>query len=211
MATKLTTRDRSCLVKSVSFNLLNTLFSSADIDECADGTSLCDSKTTNCINLSPLYECKCKEGNLPITGDIYKCKGKVTSTGKLSFHRKSTRAIKNKYLLWSCRGKRKGSFAFWFPGQFKFFLAYLRIEWGNICNYDDFPLRFVSAKTCSALIESTGTTVSPSSCLQSEGSVVGDLCKFSCKEGFELPGNEDTLLCLSSGTWNASIISCKRK
>lgn len=112
----------------------------SDIDECADGTSLCDSETTNCINLSPLYECKCKEGSLPITGDIYKCK----------------------------------------------------------------------AKTCSALIESTGTTVSPSSCLQSEGSVVGDLCKFSCREGFELPGNEDTLLCLSSGTWNASIISCKR-
>ena len=74
-----------------------------------------------------------------------------------------------------------------------------------------FPLRFVSAKTCSALIQTTGTSVSPASCLQSEASVVGDLCKFSCSAGFMLPGNEDTLLCLPSGSWNASIISCTRK
>ena len=74
-----------------------------------------------------------------------------------------------------------------------------------------FPLRFVSAKTCGALIESPGTSVTPSRCLQSDVSIVGDLCKFSCKAGYELPGNEDTLLCLPSGSWNASIINCKRK
>jgi len=74
-----------------------------------------------------------------------------------------------------------------------------------------FPLRFVSGKSCGALIESTGTTVTPSSCLQSQASVAGDLCKFSCEAGYELPGNEDTLLCLPSGSWNASIISCTRK
>jgi len=112
----------------------------SDIDECTDGSSQCDAKTTDCNNFIPGYECKCKEGFFPISGDIYKCKG----------------------------------------------------------------------KSCGALIESTGTTVTPSSCLQSQASVAGDLCKFSCEAGYELPGNEDTLLCLPSGSWNASIISCTR-
>lgn len=74
-----------------------------------------------------------------------------------------------------------------------------------------FRLYLVSAKTCSALIESSGTNVSPSTCLQDQVSVVGDLCKFSCSPGYELPSNEDTLLCLPTGSWNASLIYCQSK
>lgn len=74
-----------------------------------------------------------------------------------------------------------------------------------------FPLYLVLAKTCFSLIEPPGTSVSPSTCLQDKGSVVGDLCKFSCKAGYELPSNEDTLLCLATGSWNASVINCKSK
>lgn len=95
---------------------MNVLFFFVDIDECVDGIFLCDLKIINCSNFSLFYECKCKEGNFLIIGDIYKCKGKVIFIGKLSFYRKFMRVIKNKYLFWFCRGKWKGSFVFWFFG-----------------------------------------------------------------------------------------------
>lgn len=66
------------------------------------------------------------------------------------------------------------------------------------------------APTCPALVQSMGTTVFPSTCLQDQVMEAGDLCKFSCTDGFELPDNEDTLICLATGNWNASIINCKR-
>ncbi|XP_078370515.1 uncharacterized protein LOC144654290 isoform X2 [Oculina patagonica] len=66
------------------------------------------------------------------------------------------------------------------------------------------------AKTCPALVQSQGTVVSPSTCLQDQVREVGDLCTFSCSAGYELPSNEDTLECLSTGSWNASIIYCQR-
>ena len=50
--------------------------SSADINECTDGSSQCDSKSTTCNNLIPGYECKCRPGYLVISGDKHRCKGK---------------------------------------------------------------------------------------------------------------------------------------
>ncbi|PFX17584.1 sushi, von Willebrand factor type A, EGF and pentraxin domain-containing protein 1-like [Stylophora pistillata] len=66
------------------------------------------------------------------------------------------------------------------------------------------------APTCPALLQSVGTTVSPQTCLQDQVMEAGDLCKFGCAIGFELPDHEDTLLCLPTGSWNASVINCKR-
>ena len=74
-----------------------------------------------------------------------------------------------------------------------------------------FKLNFIIAPTCPALVQSMGTTVFPSTCLQDQVMEAGDLCKFSCTDGFELPDNEDTLICLATGNWNASIIYCKSK
>ena len=69
----------------IRFNsFIEYLYSSADIDECADGSSQCDAKSTDCSNLSPGYQCNCKSGFLPISGDIYKCKGKLLSTNWVS-------------------------------------------------------------------------------------------------------------------------------
>lgn len=67
------------------------------------------------------------------------------------------------------------------------------------------------AKKCTALVESAGTTVSPSRCLQNQGSVVGDVCTFSCTAGYELPSSVNTLVCLTTGSWNGSVINCQSK
>ena len=45
-----------------------------DIDECAENTDSCDSKTTKCRNTRGGYECDCLSG-LKHDGD-YKCVGK---------------------------------------------------------------------------------------------------------------------------------------
>ena len=48
---------------------------SIDIDECTDGSAQCDSESTTCRNLIPLYECNCKTGYLTIPNNKYKCQG----------------------------------------------------------------------------------------------------------------------------------------
>ena len=67
--------------------------------------------------------------------------------------------------------------------------------------------------TCPALLESIGTSVSPTpQCLVVGGRKVNETCKFSCNNGYELPDpKKDTLTCLVTGSWDAPIINCQRK
>lgn len=51
-----------------------------DIDECKDGSAMCDSESTICVNLVPSYKCICKIGYTTMyysdsTPDAYNCKG----------------------------------------------------------------------------------------------------------------------------------------
>lgn len=81
-------------------------------------------------------------------------------------------------------------------------------SWGCLKIRNILPLL---AKKCSTLVESAGTKVSPSRCLQNQASVVGDVCTFSCTAGYELPSSVNTLACLTTGSWNGSVINCQSK
>ncbi|XP_031554917.1 sushi, von Willebrand factor type A, EGF and pentraxin domain-containing protein 1-like [Actinia tenebrosa] len=64
--------------------------------------------------------------------------------------------------------------------------------------------------TCPPLVESQGTSVSPSECLVKNGRKVGDKCTFSCKAGYVLlDPSKNTMTCLDTTSWDMPIISCR--
>ena len=66
--------------------------------------------------------------------------------------------------------------------------------------------------SCPALVESTGTTLSPRECLVVDGRNVNDTCNVSCQDGYQLSDpNVDTLICLETGSWDPAIIACERE
>ncbi|XP_068703313.1 signal peptide, CUB and EGF-like domain-containing protein 1 isoform X2 [Montipora foliosa] len=65
------------------------------------------------------------------------------------------------------------------------------------------------ARTCDALVVTTGTNVSPSSCLNNQNSI-GDVCTFSCQAGYEFNSVTKVLVCEPSGNWNGSVVYCQR-
>ena len=66
-----------CLPVCLSFYSLFTFLYFSDIDECTDGSALCEASSTVCQNNAPGYECRCKNGYRPISGEKYKCEGNV--------------------------------------------------------------------------------------------------------------------------------------